>query len=143
MKDAAQNANVPEVKESLLQRIQLKINFGVGFLIPLMIIIGLVMLGVTCFGALTSVLVHNGTISFLPDSKTPELSELADYYLWHFLELIPQIEVTKTIKWEAPFEYDDKGIGWILLLFKALMAYIVIARFYTWNKWRKELKKPL
>ncbi len=109
------------------------------FLIPLMIIVGLVMLGVTCFGAFTSALVRNSTISFLPLGKNPGLAELTDYYIWHFLELIPQIEVTKTIKWGVPFEYDDKGIGWLLLLFKALMVGIVIARFYTWNKWRKEL----
>ena len=48
-----------------------------------------------------------------------------------------QIKVAKTLNWDVPFTYDEKGVGWLLLVFKALMAYIVIARFYTWNKWRK------
>ena len=130
--------NEPESDKSLLQIAQIKVSIAVSFLIPLMVIIGLVMLGNTCFGAITSLLVHNELISFLSEGKSPGLSELADYYLWYFMELIPQIEVAKTIKWEVPLEYDDKGIGWLLLLFKILMAYIVIARFYTWNKWRIE-----
>jgi hypothetical protein len=129
----------PSEKNSFMQSLESKMNIGMGILLPLMIIVGLVMLGVTCFGAFTSLLISNGSISFLVTSKPLGVSELSDYYLWHFLELIPQIEVTKTIQWEVPFDYKDKGIGWLLLLFKTLMVFIVIARFYTWNKWRKEL----
>jgi hypothetical protein len=131
----------PEQKRSTMPSVQSIISSGMSFLIPLMIIVGLVFLGVTCFGAFTSALVRNYSISFLPLSANPGLSELMDYYLWHFLQLIPQIKVTETIRWDVPFTYSDKGVGWILLLFKALMAYIVIARFYTWNKWRKERHK--
>ncbi len=128
-------------KQSILSTVKSIMSSGMSFLIPLMIIIGLVMLGITCFGAFTSALVQGNSISFLPLSKSPDLSQLSDYYLWHFLELIPQIDVAKTLNWEVPFTYREKGVGWILLLFKALMAFIVIARFYTWNKWRKELNK--
>lgn len=128
-------------KQSVFASAKSIMGKGMSFLIPLMIIIGLVMLGSTCFGALTAAFVSNKSISFQPISQTPGLSELSDYYLWHFLELIPQIEVTETLMWEVPFTYREKGAGWILLIFKALMAYIVIARFYTWNKWRKELNK--
>jgi hypothetical protein len=134
-------ANIERGRSIIPNKAQLIKGSGMSFLIPLMIIIGLVLLGATCFGAFTSFLVSNDSISFSPNNKNQGLSELTDYYLWHFLQLIPQIKVTETIRWDVPFTYSDKGVGWILLLFKALMAYIVITRFYTWNKWRKERYK--
>ena len=124
-------------KITIMEKAESLMSTGMSFIIPLMIIIGLVMLGVTCFGAFTSILVSSDSITFVPAGKTPDLSSLSDYYLWHFAELIPQIKVAKTLNWDTPFTYDEKGVGWLLLIFKALMAYIVIARFYTWNKWRK------
>lgn len=114
-----------------------------GFLNPLMIIVGLVFLAITCFAALTAALNDGGKVTFDTVVEAKGMHIIFDFYLWHFCDLIPQLDVAETLKWDAPLTYKDKGIGWLLLAFKALMAYIVIARFYTWNKWRKEMRnKP-
>lgn len=116
---------------------------GLGFLIPLMLIVGLVMLGITSFAALTAALINSGKISFLTAIGKNGVEQVSEFYIWHFCNLIPQIHVAETLNWKVPFEYaDDKntdhGVAWLLLLFKIVMAYVVIARFYSWNKWRKE-----
>lgn len=111
---------------------------GMSFLVPLVIIIGLSMLGISCFAALTAVLNNAGKISFSPELTNESFSPLNDFYLWHFCDLIPQIKVPDTFHWNLTFQYTSSGVALLLIVFKSLMAYIVIARFYTWNKWRQK-----
>jgi hypothetical protein len=110
---------------------------GLGFLLPLSIIIGLVMVGVTCFAALTAQFVKIGELSLTSNYSSSPFLGLEDQYLWHFFDLVPQLKVNETIGWDAPVTLTGTGAGWLLLAFKVLMIYIVIARFYTWAKWQR------
>ena len=134
---ATVDESTSESKPSLIDSILRK---GMRFLLPLMVIIGLVMLSITCFSALTSALHINGSVRFDPVMEDNGIGKISDFYLWHFFDLIPQIKVNETLNWEAPLKYTHGGIAALLLLFKSLMAYIVIARFYTWNKWRRGIQ---
>ena len=56
-------------------------------------------------------------------------AHLPDFYIWHFLEAIPLLEVNKTLRWEEPLKYTKVGVGWMLLLFKITVIIPVIAAF--------------
>lgn len=127
--------------KSILNWVESILKVGLGFLIPLLIIVGLVLLGITCFAALTAALNDSGNITFAPVIEKKGMDHLMNFYAWHFCDLIPQIKVAETLNLEDPLKYTDDGVGWLLLLFKSLMAYIVIARFYSWNKWMKKSRK--
>ena len=57
---------------------------GLGFLIPLMLIVGLVMLGITSFAALTAALINSGKISFLTAIGKNGVEQVSEFYIWHF-----------------------------------------------------------
>ena len=142
--DDMKNEDKSVEKQSLIELAKSLMKGGaLNFLIPLTIIIGLVMLCITCFAALTAALNDNGNITFIPKIELQGMEDISQFYLWHFCDLIPQIKVVETLNWKVPFKYCDAGIAWLLLLFKSLMAYIVIARFYSWNKWRKEPREKM
>jgi hypothetical protein len=116
---------------------------GIGVFFPLMIIIGLVMVGVTCFAAFTGALSDGHTIKLNPALPSGDFGPLLDFYIWHFCKLIPQINVAETLNWDNKYKYESAGVGWLVLIFKALMAYIVLERIFHWNKWRKEERKEI
>lgn len=112
-----------------------------GILFPVLLIIAIVGVGVNCFAALSSILNDHGHVSFSPQLMKHDLNATSNFYLWQFLDLIPQIKVNQTLHWELPFKSNSNLQNWLLLLFKIIMIWIVIALFYKWNKWRKEEAK--
>lgn len=125
------------VKSDSLRKLTDDFKGAFGKFYPLAFLIGLVMAGSTCFAAWAALLNVNGYLAVDPKPSGLDIGRFADFFLWHFCDLIPEIEMNKTIGWEIPMKYSDNGTGWLLLLFKVVMSYVVIARFYTWNKWRK------
>ncbi|MFT3705941.1 MAG: hypothetical protein QM802_26480 [Agriterribacter sp.] len=112
-----------------------------GILFPLMMIIALVGVGINCFAALSGILNDYGYIKFNPALNKHDFDAMMDFYAWHFMDLVPQIKVNETLHWKQRFEVDS-GLGnWLLLLFKIIMVWIVIALFFKWNKWRVEEAK--
>jgi MFS family permease len=116
---------------------------GIGIILPIMIITGLLFTGVICFAAVTGAMSDAHIVALNPALPPKDFSPLEDFYLWHFCKLIPQIDVTETFHWENYYSYTDKGVAWLVFFFKALMAYIILERFYHWNKWRKETDSSL
>ena len=47
---------------------------------------------------------------------------LCDFYLWHFLELVPLVDLNETLKWEAPIHYTQTRVGVLVLLFQAFVV---------------------
>ncbi len=41
------------------------------------------------------------------------------HYLWHFLDLVPALDVPQTLNWSRPERFGDHSSGVLLLLFKA------------------------
>jgi hypothetical protein len=114
---------------------------GIGAFFPLMLIIGLLMVGVTCFSAFTAALSDAHAINLDPAHPPRNFEPLVDFYIWHFCNLIPQIDVAETLHWKVKYTYNSNSVGWLVLIFKSLMAFIIIERIVHWNKWRKEDKK--
>jgi hypothetical protein len=108
-----------------------------GSMMPLAAITSIVIVGLACFASLTSFLSDAGYISLVPKPATRDFSYLIDFYSWHFFNLIPQVEINETMNWKAGYAMNDSGGRIIVLAFKIISAWIVIALFYNWNKWRK------
>ena len=112
-----------------------------GILFPLMLIIAVVGVGINCFAALSSILNDYGYISFNPQLNKHDFNALLNFYLWHFFDLIPQIKINETLQWKLPLTNSSSLENWLLLFFKIIMVWIIIALFYKWNKWRQEETK--
>ncbi len=60
-------------------------------------------------------------------------SYLLDFFLWHFLDEIPLLNVNKTLQWEEPLKYHG-WVGPVLLLFKVAVTGPAIAAFaFYWQ----------
>ena len=114
---------------------------GASLLIPLAIITALTLLGNTCFGALSAAWCRDGLADYTSHSSRLDVDAFSTFYFWHFCDLIPQIKVADTLGWENDIQREGSRAGFLLLLYKIIMAYIIIAKFYSWNKWRKALAK--
>jgi hypothetical protein len=69
------------------------------------------------------------------------VSIVQDFYLWHFMDSIPGLDIPKTLRWDSPFQYTDKLSGWILLAFKLTVILPIIGSFAVWNEIRKEQRE--
>ena len=71
--------------------------------------------------------------SGLTDSRVVDADELATgtltskLVLWEMLDMIPVIEVPRTLVWDEPLGYDDWGPGVVLLAFKGIAGVALIA----------------
>ena len=67
------------------------------------------------------------------DSQVVDSAELANgalsskLVLWEMLDMVPVIEVPRTLTWEEPLSYDDWGPGLVLLAFKGVAGVALIA----------------
>ncbi len=103
-----------------------------GVLAPLVIAVNLLFACVGLFS--TFVLVLPGNDGFFVGNAHPHHGQIADFFLWHFFHMIPLFDLTETLKWQAPLEYERAAVGWILVLFKLVVAFPVIwliAAYYS------------
>jgi hypothetical protein len=106
---------------------------------PVLFSIALLVFSLPCFAALTVTLSRAGLVSFqpaIPDAETA-VASVQDFYLWHFMDSIPGLDIPKTLRWENPYSHTDRLSGWILLTFKLAVILPVIGSFATWNRLRK------
>src|SRR5262245_13349131 len=90
------------------------------------------MLACLFFSSVTFVLVQSNLMSMTggsADAVTP--GSISDFFLWHFLDAVPLLEVTETLGWRPPLTYDSFSVGCMLLLFKTVVILPVIGAF-TW-----------
>lgn len=107
-----------------------------GSFTPIAYAFNLLMIAVTFFSSVTYVLVRQGLIS-LNIAANIDVSHgaIMNFYLWHFLDAIPFLEVNKTLHWDEPLTYKSSWIGFALLVFKLLVILPVIAAFaWYWKR---------
>ena len=82
------------------------------------------------FSALALLLVRNTGIEFRTRAgETVEHSgQLADFFVWHFLDQAPILDATDTLQWEVPLTYAH-GAGFVVLAFKAFVIVPLLAAF--------------
>jgi len=90
------------------------------------------MLASLFFSSVSFVLLQEGKLVLAPGSS-PEVSlgSLSDFFLWHFLDAVPLLKVTETLKWDVPLTYTSGTVGLIVLVFKVVVILPVIGAF-TW-----------
>jgi hypothetical protein len=55
-------------------------------------------------------------------------------FAWHLADVIPLVDVTKTLKWNEPLQYNDARIGGLVLCYQLLVIVPLIAAFASfWN----------
>jgi hypothetical protein len=105
---------------------------------PFLFSIALLLFSVLCFASLSSTLNDHGLIRFEPAIARGEFWRFQDFYMWHFLNSIPGLNLTETLKLTHPYDYKDSLSGALLLCFKLIVIVPVIASFTLWNRIRKE-----
>jgi hypothetical protein len=106
---------------------------------PVLYAIALLVFSLPCFSALTVTLARVGLVCFqppIPDADTA-IASVQDFYLWHFMDSIPGLDIPRTLRWDNPYLYTDRLSGWILLTFKLTVILPVIGSFTTWNRIRR------
>lgn len=94
-------------------------------ILPLLLLVG-------AGGVLASItirLYNRGFIALELCSGRP-MSEpgLLDFYMWHFVNIVPTLQITKLLRWGEPYCYTQHRVGILILIFQLL---VVIPSFNT------------
>jgi len=118
-------------------------SYAQGIKWPMLFSISLLLFSLPCFAALTATLHRFGHATFEPAFPADDIAigVLQDFYLWHFLDSIPGLNIPDTLVWERPLTHKDRLSGFILLGFKLAVIVPVIASFAVWNDIRKKRRE--
>lgn len=90
-----------------------------------MIVIPLIIVGAAAaiLASLTFRMHNKGWVS-LETCSGRAVSEagLMDFYLWHFVNIIPSLQLTNLIRWREPYCYHQSRVGYLILLFQLLVV---------------------
>ena len=89
------------------------------------------------FASLTLTLYNRQLVALEPCAGRPiAAGSLLDFYVWHFLKLVPLLRLNETLKWGEPLCYTQARVGFLILLFQALVVLpsINTVRFYWKNR---------
>ena len=103
---------------------------------PLVYSISLLVMAASVFASISVTLQRCGYATFEPPLPK-ELSPAVDFYMWHFVNLIPGLGIPETLRWTQPYKYSDHLSGAVLLIFKIAVILPVIASFKLWHDVRK------
>lgn len=110
---------------------------------PVLYCFNVLMAAILFYSTGSYILAGSGIITFLDTDGTslsgivPGTGTIADFYLWHFLEAIPLLDINKTLLWDVRLMYTDRWIGFFLLLFKITVIIPLIGAFAGYWKYRQ------
>jgi hypothetical protein len=92
-------------------------------------VLGSALVWVYIFAGLSYSLARAGAVEYTV-ARQPEalLAFLTDAYTWHLLDLVPGLKITTTMRWTSPVDLDGGARGALLLLFRAVVIYQVVAK---------------
>ena len=99
--------------------------------------VSVVMIACLFFGFASVLMGGRGWLTFAVTSSVPvNVSALTDFYFchfafWHFVNAVPVLKITETLRWSVSLQYESAAVGWMLLLFKFTVIGPLIAAF-TW-----------
>ena len=111
-----------------------------GLAVPIVLAWNTLWISIALFSSLTFALFERGVIALsTPTGRGPvDSGQIADLYLWHFLEMIPLIRATETLGWSAPLAHDSFFVGVLLLSFKIFVILPLIGLFKTYWDYRTQ-----
>jgi hypothetical protein len=81
------------------------------------------------FAAVSYVLARLGLVQYSGLEKPDDLLyKLADAYSWHFLDLLPGLNITTALGWKCPVDLQGGVRGVLLVLFRVAVIYQVLAK---------------
>lgn len=89
------------------------------------------------FASFTFTLHKHGRVILEPCAGRPVTeASLLDFYMWHFLKLVPLLQINETLKSKEPLCYSQGRIGFLILLFQGFVVLpsINTIRFYWKNR---------
>jgi hypothetical protein len=96
------------------------------------------------FGSITLSLHRHGLVSFQECAGRPVAAgSLTDFYMWHFMKLVPLVKINEVLKLNEPLCYSQKRVGLLILLFQALVVIPSINTVLYYWKNRHVLTAPL
>jgi len=107
---------------------------GLSRLAPFFVAFVVAQIAIILFATLAAMLARHGAIEFKKPVSEP--SDALDFFLWHFLDAIPGLDVTTTLRWGEPLGYEDTGVGWLLLAFKVFAIVPIIGAFVAFARQR-------
>lgn len=131
---------VEEVRNQVLPDLKSLFGKHALFSLPALTLV----IAASVFASLTFSLYNHGWVALEPCSGYPvSPGPLADFYVWHFFKLVPLVKLNETLKWNEPLCYTQPGVGFLILLFQALVVLPCIntVRFYLKNR-RSLTAKP-
>jgi hypothetical protein len=96
------------------------------------------------FSSVTFTLYQHGMVAFQECSGRPVAEgTLTDFYMWLFIKLVPLVRVNEVLKLSEPLCYTQKRVGFLILLFQALVVIPSINTIlYYWKNRRTLHAKP-
>lgn len=93
------------------------------------VVLGGVAVWIYIFAALSYVLARTGTVHYdAPGNPEDLLYNLTDAYAWHFIDLLPGLNVTSALGWKSPVDLQGGSRGALLVLFRAAVIFQVFAK---------------
>ena len=103
---------------------------GAGALMPLIYVGNTLILAAMFFASVTFVLVRHDLVQLgITAGDEVLFGRLLDFYVWHFLDLVPLVKVNATLHWKEPLVYESGWLGALLLLFKVAVIVPTIGAF--------------
>jgi hypothetical protein len=60
-------------------------------------------------------------------SREAPLGEVATFFLWHLVDLVPLLDIDQTLRWRMPLGYSEPQVGWCVLLYQLFIVLPVLA----------------
>jgi len=108
----------------------------IGALAPVAYSLNLLFIAAMFFSSVTFVLSERGALRLSrPSEATISPDTVLLFYIWHFLDALPLLNVNETMHWSEPLSYESAWVGLMLLLFKLAVIVPVIGAFaWYWKQ---------
>jgi hypothetical protein len=91
------------------------------------------------FASLTFVLYRQGFLALDP-CRGLAVTEphLLNFYIWHFLKMVPFVNIPETLRWESPLCYSQVWVGLMILVFQfsTVLPCLATAAYFFKNRRR-------
>ena len=72
-------------------------------------------------------MVQHLRFDLIGDARELQAGRVATFYLWHFIAVIPAVDLPETLKWEEPLTYSSHVIGAFVLAFQLTVTLTVLS----------------
>jgi hypothetical protein len=94
----------------------------------------LILLAIDLFATITWQTLGDSGVLVSDGGRPLSHERLMDFYLWHALEFVPLLDVTKTLDWQVPVVYSGAGVGWLLLAFKGVIVVPIVLALRSFRR---------